>query len=130
MGLDIETNVKTDFKNNRLKSNRYDRLFLKAYNTANEKLKDIPSEERSGIDCLRLGYLQGWSYESMLNRAINQNGDYANLGGRWSAEEVRAIASTANWNFTPKKDERACYWVTRLFLETCANAGLSIGFYH
>jgi len=129
MGWDAQTNLKADYVNEILVSKRYNKLFQQAYKTAKNKLKNV--NELSYIVYLKTAHLNGWNCNTVLSKAVNHLGFYCTNDNKhkWTAEEVKYICENANWKFRPKEEREKCaYWTSRLFLETCAKAGIGISF--
>jgi hypothetical protein len=74
---------------------------------------------------LETGGLDVSTCAKMLEEATDESA-YSDDG--WSAEGVKLLAASANWEFEVDDDERWAYWSARVFLETCAAHGFGIVF--
>lgn len=118
MGWDAFTSARTDYKLNKLKSKRIDKLFDNATKYVVKKAGSADIYLRTaGLDCSACAL--------MLQEAT---GESVWVDKKWNREYVRKVNREADWNFEYDKEDAWAYWSARKFLETCARAGLSIHF--
>ncbi|HNG68581.1 MAG TPA: hypothetical protein PLP63_06535 [Saprospiraceae bacterium] len=91
------------------------------YNAINEIQQKAGTADGSlihgGLDCSNCADM---IEKATLRSCYDSNG--------WSAEEVKKINESADWNFEYNQEDAWAYWSAKKFLELCAKNNLSIKF--
>lgn len=119
MGWDAHSSAETKEVNgkNRIKDPYARKLFRDATKKLEAKGCGVDGYfKHGGLDCSEVG--------DMLERVTG----LSTTGAEWSKATVQLAWKSSKWDFKYTKEESFAYWNAKLFLEVCAEAGLSISF--
>lgn len=105
-----------------------DKEHFDAFKNAVKKVKAITGGTADGY--LNRGSLDARQCGEMLQKATGEScmRSLDNSEIVWGKRMVKSMAKKADWNFKFGKDDTCAYWSAKVFLETCAELGLSITF--